>query len=129
MKKKQILVCDDHQSILELMKRGLSKSLNVEVRTVKSGNALISYLKNPPIEPDLLILDLLIPDLEGDDAIPKIRQDERYKNLPIILMSGVIANLDVRAEVVGANDYIKKPFSILTLTEKIKPYLLQTEDQ
>ena len=129
MKKKQILVCDDHQSILELMKRGLSKSLNAEVRTVKSGNALMAYMKNPPVEPDLIILDLLIPDLEGDDAIAKIRKDERYRSLPIILMSGVIANLDVRAEVVGANDYIKKPFSILTLVEKVEPYLRQGEDR
>jgi len=123
MGKKRILVCDDHKTILQLLSVGLQQTIPAEVITIDNGVQLMEYLENPPHIPDILILDLMLPGLEGDDAIRRIRKDERYEKTPIILMSGVIVNLDTRAESVGANDYIKKPFSILTLKEKILPYL------
>lgn len=72
--------------------------------------------------PDLVILDIMLPDMSGFEVIKKIR--EFYKDLPIIMLSALNSEMDkVKALDMGADDYITKPFGILELTSRINAKL------
>lgn len=74
--------------------------------------------------PDMIILDLCLPKLPGEEVCKAIRSDERMKNTPIIMVTGKNLEADkIVGKVVGANAYITKPFKITDLLEEIKKHL------
>lgn len=126
MVKKRILVCDDNQEVLQILTIGLHQLSEVQVIPLSLGKEVVDYLNQATSLPDLLIVDLILPDMEGDDVISLLRKDKRYEKLPIILMSGVIYNIDNRARAVGADDFLLKPFSLHDLKEKARNLLAST---
>lgn len=122
-RKKQILICDDNPDILELMGLILEKEFEVEVHGFKSSTDLMLYLHRAENLPELIILDLMLPDIEGDDLVKALRLSPKFSSIPIILMSGIIVNVNQRAQGVGADEFLLKPFSSQDINKKVAPWI------
>lgn len=116
-----IAVVDDEKSILELTSIHLKKS-GFQVASFSNGHDYLEFLKNTI--PDLTILDLMLPDVDGMDLCKELRRDNKYDNMSIIILSGRIDETDtILGLELGADDYVKKPFSPKELTVRVKTIL------
>ncbi|MFM2485876.1 response regulator [Celerinatantimonas yamalensis] len=119
---KQILVVDDDHEILSLLQQYLHKS-GFAVITAGEGQQMLAHLACQ--QPDLIILDIMLP---GDDGFTLCRKVRQHSNVPIIMLT---ANSDEMDRIVGlelgADDYIAKPFSPRELLARIKALLRRAE--
>jgi DNA-binding response OmpR family regulator len=107
--KKNILVIDDDESIRFILKNILQKDYNVE--TCENGNQGLIYLQNGNI-PDLIILDLVMPEIDGFDFLKNIKKSTYFNSIPIIVLSAKENSVEkVKCLKLGADDYIVKPFN------------------
>ena len=116
--KKKILIVDDDVDILELMDSVLNTE-NYNVITVC--DAVKLGIKVITEKPDLILLDIMMPSIDGYEVCRALKEDENTKNIPIILVTGI----DLKAvknnyKKVNADSYILKPFSPDELLEKIR---------
>lgn len=124
-KKKHILVCDDDPEITEVISQTLHMNPQYEVICFGTGKEVLGFLENgksSKILPDLLILDLWLPDIDSDEIIPIIRKKPDIQNIPIMLISAIV-NVEVVAREVGAEEYLSKPFLLEELEYKVKQLL------
>lgn len=116
-----IAVVDDEKSILELTSIHLKKS-GFQVATFTSGSEYIEFIENTT--PDVTILDLMLPDMDGMDMCKQLRRDNKFDNMSIIILSGRIDESDtILGLELGADDYVKKPFSPKELAVRVKTVL------
>jgi CheY-like chemotaxis protein len=117
--KKRILICDDDEDILEVSKIILKNHYDIE--TLTHCNDIFNHVIH--IKPDLIFMDLWIPDMGGEAVTQLLKSSERTSSIPLIIFS---ANNDIEkvAEGVGANGFLRKPFDIDNLINKIKEYLV-----
>ncbi len=121
MKKKLIVVLDDDEHILELIKINLSKE-NFEVETFERVKQFFNFIQQNI--PDLIILDIMLPEVDGYEICKKLKTDLRLKNIPIIFLSAKSEEVDkVLGLELGAEDYIVKPFSVRELIARVKVVL------
>ncbi|WDF53928.1 response regulator [Mucilaginibacter sp. KACC 22063] len=106
--KKKILICDDDEGILEMLEMVLDGD-GYEVLTVKNSLKIFDCIKQE--HPDMLILDLWMPVLSGDQIAIKLRSTPDYKNLPIMIMSASRDGEEI-AKAVSASSYLSKPFDL-----------------
>lgn len=123
MSKKHILVCDDDPEILDVITQTLQLNPQYKIISFGTGMEVLNYLKKKKSLPDLLILDLWLPDIDSDEIIPIIRKDEDTKHIPIILISAIV-NVEIVAKGLGAESHISKPFLIEELEYKVAQLLL-----
>ncbi|RKY55724.1 MAG: two-component system response regulator [Candidatus Neomarinimicrobiota bacterium] len=122
-----IAVVDDEKSILELTSIHLKKS-GFQVATFISGMEYLEFIKNTI--PDVTILDLMLPDIDGMDVCKTLRRDNKYDNMSIIILSGRIDESDtILGLELGADDYVKKPFSPKELAVRVKTVLRRKAPQ
>src|SRR4030066_1812149 len=127
--KPNILVVDDTPANLQLLASVL-KERGYKTRPVPSGMlALQAALIEPP---DLILLDINMPDMNGFEVCQSLKADEKLKDIPVIFISALNENLDkVKAFAIGGGDYITKPFQMEELHARgethLKLRLLQTE--
>ena len=116
-----ILVIDDNQSILE----ELTDILRFEGFTVYGANSGLSGITQAEeIKPDLILCDILMPDISGFDVISGFKNNDELNNIPIILVTAGVSEATIQTGLdAGAADYLKKPFETETLLEKIKKVL------
>jgi len=121
MDKKIIAIIDDEPDILELVSLSMEKSGYDTIKFDKGADLLAALPKKIP---DLLILDLMLPDMDGFDICKEIRKNDNISSLPIIMLT---AKNDVTDRVLGlefgADDYVVKPFSPRELTARVKAVL------
>jgi CheY-like chemotaxis protein len=112
-----VLVADDNEDILGLVRAVLERS-GYEVVSVSDGaQALASVEKR---QPDLAVLDITMPEIDGLEVLRRLRADTRTRGLPVVLLSAQAQEADVdRGFATGASAYLKKPFSPRELTERI----------
>lgn len=117
-----VLVVDDEEHITELLAMGLGFN-GFEVERAANGRAALAAIDNR--RPDLVILDVMMPDLGGFDVAKRIRQTERAgTRMPIIFLTAKDTTADkVEGLRLGADDYVTKPFSIEELIERVKAVL------
>jgi two-component system OmpR family response regulator len=117
-----VLVVDDEEHITELLAMGLGFN-GFEVQRANNGRTALAAIEAR--RPDLLILDVMMPDLDGFDVAKRVRQQERAdKRIPIIFLTARDATVDkVEGLRLGADDYVTKPFSIEELIERVKAVL------
>lgn len=114
----KILVVDDEKNIVDIIKFNLKKE-GYEVITASNGREAIE--KNEAEKPDLIMLDIMMPEIDGYEACRKIR--EKY-NTPIIMLTARAEELDkVLGLELGADDYVTKPFGIRELMARVKANL------
>lgn len=117
---KYILAADDEPTNLLIIEEALMD--DYEVDTVTDGAECLASINNRI--PDLLLVDVAMPNIDGIEVCQKLRSDEKYKDLPIIMLSGFAAKEDIdRGKEAGANDYFTKPFEPSVLREIVKKYL------
>jgi len=118
---RKLLVVEDDEGLRSLLTARLEKSGFGCLSTDNGLEALNIIQKN---QPDLVILDLGIPGLSGQEVCKEIRKDANTKNLPIIMLTGKDTDVDrVIGKVIGANCYLTKPCEVSILLEKIKVLL------
>ena len=118
---KKILLVDDEPDIVSMVKMCLEAN-GYEVIVATDGS--MAYEKVKSGSPDLIILDLMLPKVDGYKICRMLKFDETYKNIPIILFSARAQETDIKlGKEVGANAYITKPFESEVLLNKIKELL------
>jgi two-component system phosphate regulon response regulator PhoB len=121
MPKERILVVDDEEDLLELVKYNLTKE-GYRVATVSSGEEAIRRARNDL--PDLMVLDLLLPSVDGLEVCRVLKNDVRTKHIPIVMLTAKGEEADmVTGLEMGADDYLAKPFSPRVLIARIKAVL------
>ena len=114
----KILVCDDDKEIVEAIEIYLTQE-GYEVVKAYDGQEALKVLKETPI--DLLVIDVMMPRLDGIRATLKIREEN---NIPIIILSAKSEDADkILGLNVGADDYVTKPFNPLELVARVKSQL------
>jgi sigma-B regulation protein RsbU (phosphoserine phosphatase) len=116
-----ILVVDDVSANLRVL-TGMLNDRGYRVRPVPSGElALLAARKDPP---DLILLDINMPDLNGYEVCERLKADETLRGIPIIFISALNENLDkVKAFAIGGVDYITKPFQMEELHARVETHL------
>lgn len=125
--KKSIFVVEDEPDILQLIAINLEKT-GYDVKRFTEAGPMITLLSRQI--PDLLILDLMLPDYDGLDICKTLRNDTRYAEIPIIMVTAKTEELDIVLGLeLGADDYITKPFSPRELTARVKAILRRGKRQ
>jgi len=116
-----VLVIDDEKDLLELVRYNLEKE-GYRIKTAEDGEAGLEAAKREL--PDIVIVDLMLPGIDGLDVCRRLRADERTARTPIIMLTAKSAETDrVVGLEMGADDYITKPFSPRELAARIKAVL------
>ncbi|MEW9094885.1 MAG: response regulator transcription factor [Clostridiaceae bacterium] len=119
LSKKKILIIDDEEDILKLLSMVLKKEGFENIYTAEEGESGFSLFKR--INPDIILLDIMLPDEEGYEVCKKIRETS---NVPILFMSAKTEEIDrVLGFALGGDDYITKPFSTKEVAYRIKAHL------
>ena len=116
--KRKVLIVDDDQELVELIVDVLDKDGRFEVRTVNNGFDAGMMVKE--YHPDLIVLDVMLPDINGKEVCQRVRSDKSMDDVRIICISGMVEEdkiEDLKAS--GANDFVHKPFEVETLIERM----------
>lgn len=126
MKKKKILVADDEPEIVDIVKRMLEDEY--EVITAYDGEEALRKAKKE--KPDLILLDILMPKLDGWETLKKLKEDEELKNIPVSMLTALPLTPDDTKEkpIDKIENYIVKPFTKETLLKKIKDIFEREEE-
>ncbi|MGB9497653.1 MAG: response regulator [Dissulfuribacterales bacterium] len=121
MVKQKILVVDDEEDILELLKFNLSRE-GYQVLCAVSGEQALRLVRSE--NPDLIMLDLMLPGIDGLEVTRRLKNDPDTKNLPIVMLTAKGEEADIVTGLeLGADDYITKPFSPRILIARIRAVL------
>ena len=116
--KKKVLIVDDDAEIVELISDILTREGRFEIRTASSGYE--AGMVTQQFHPDLILLDYMLPDVNGNVVCQTIRSNPEFENTKIIIVSGVIKQEEIDQLLrSGAENFIRKPFTIVELTEKV----------
>lgn len=124
MAKEKILIVDDEEHIIELLKFNLLNS-GYEILTANNGIDAVKIAKAE--KPNLLLLDLMLPGIDGFDVCKEIKRNNEMKSTSIIMLTAKGEELDkILGLELGADDYITKPFSVRELLARVKAVLRRT---
>lgn len=125
MSAKTILAVDDEEHILELLDYNLVTA-GYKVLKAESGEEALTVLEQNPV--DLVVLDLMLPGIDGIEVLRNIRSHAKLKKLPVIILTAKSDEINkVVGLEVGADDYLSKPFGVHELLARIKAVLRRTE--
>jgi two-component system, cell cycle response regulator DivK len=118
---KKILIVDDNEDSRELLVKVLRQSGYVLVQAIDGEEALTKAFSE---KPDLILMDRSLPKIDGLEVTRRLRQDEAFKEVPIIAVTAHAMRGDrEKAFAAGCNDYISKPINVRTLPGQIRSYL------
>lgn len=121
MSKKRILVVDDEVDLVETVRFSLELE-GYEVLTAYNGEEALNQARKE--SPELILLDLMLPKLDGYKVCRLLKFDERYKHIPILMLTAKTQEKDRAIGMeTGADEYITKPFDMDELMKKVKNYL------
>ena len=115
--KRKLLLVDDDEELVELMVDAFSRDGRFEIRSANNGFGAGMAVKE--FRPDLVVLDVMLPDINGKEVCQRVRNDPAMKSVKIICISGMVEQDKIQDLLAaGANDFMNKPFSVETLVEK-----------
>lgn len=121
----KILVVDDEPHIVQLITFNLEKN---GYKVISANNGVDGLKMSKSELPQLVLLDLMIPELDGYDVCREIRRDNNISSMPVIMITAKSEELDkVLGLELGADDYITKPFSVRELVARVKAVLRRTK--
>lgn len=125
MNKKTIVAIDDEEHILELIKYNLEAN-GFKVLTYTSVEEFQDDVKN--IDIDLILLDIMLPGMDGITALNLFKKSDKLKDVPVLLVSAKAEEIDkILGLELGADDYITKPFSVRELVARVKVGLRRSQ--
>jgi len=117
---KTIFVVDDSDTCLLTAEESLEE--HCQVMTIPSAAKMFVLLEK--FTPDMILLDIQMPEMNGFEALERLKANPSYKNIPVIFLTGYIDDdIQARGRDLGALDIITKPFSASALLERIAAYL------
>nr|MBA3659425.1 response regulator transcription factor [Gemmatimonadales bacterium] len=117
----RILVADDDQALSRTLS-WILKENGYEVQTVPGGEHLFEHLSAEPF--DLLLLDIMMPKVDGLQLLQRVKSDPRFCHLPVLMISSMPPEeATVRSLGLGAADFIPKPFRVRELLARVKAHL------
>jgi two-component system, OmpR family, alkaline phosphatase synthesis response regulator PhoP len=122
----KILVVEDDSEIMDLIRTALSFKEYTTVESMSGGN-VVSLAKEH--QPDLVILDLALPDLDGLEVCRRLKAEDSTKHIPVIMLTARDGVADiVKGLEAGANDYVTKPFEVMELMARVRAQIRLAED-
>jgi two-component system phosphate regulon response regulator PhoB/two-component system alkaline phosphatase synthesis response regulator PhoP len=119
-----VAVIDDEPDVLHLVSLHLKKA-GFDVRGFTDAISFLRYLEAHA--PDLIILDLMLPDIDGREVCKRLKKEERHASIPLIMLTAKGQEMDrVAGLELGADDYVTKPFSPRELIARVKAVLRRT---
>jgi excisionase family DNA binding protein len=115
--KRKVLIVDDDEELVELMVDVFARDGRFEIKTANNG--FDAGMQVREFRPDLVVLDIMLPDINGREVCQRVRSDNTLESVKIICISGMIEQdkvADIRAA--GADDFMHKPFSVDKLLER-----------
>ena len=120
----KIFCVEDDPNIRELISYTLTSS-DFDVESFENGALFFERIQKEM--PDLVLLDIMLPDMDGMEILKRLREDERTKHIFVILLTAKSERMDkIRGLDLGADDYITKPFDVLELISRVKAVLRRT---
>jgi two-component system phosphate regulon response regulator PhoB len=121
MAKEKILVVDDEEDILELVRFNLSRE-GCQVFCASSGEEALRLVRSET--PDLIVLDLMLPGIDGLEVTRRLKSDPNTKHIPIVMLTAKGEEADIVTGLeLGADDYVTKPFSPRILVARVRAVL------
>ena len=118
---KKILIADDEHKIVMTLEYAFRKA-GYEVFIARDGSEVLEILKDQT--PDAILLDVMMPNLDGYTTLSEIKKNENLNNIKIIFLSAKTGENDIKKGLdLGADAYMTKPYSIKKLTEKVEELL------
>ncbi|MFH1413835.1 MAG: response regulator [Candidatus Omnitrophota bacterium] len=125
MSEKRILIIDDEESFTELLKLNLEEEGNYKVMTVNRGSEGFAAAKK--FKPDLILLDMLMPDISGGEVMRKLKDDNKTKNIPVVFLTAIVNKSEVEKEdgIIGGHHFLAKPATTEELIDCIEKNINQ----
>ena len=125
---KKIMLVDDEQDQIFSIKTGFDQEFSneYEIIGVESGKKCFELLEKT-VKPDLILLDIMMPDMDGWAVFDKLRANQKWKNIPVIFLTARSDDLAALAGAMIAEDYIEKPIDIKELKTRIDNVLNQVK--
>ena len=120
--KRKVLIVDDDQELVELMSDTFARDGRFDIKTANNGFDAGMLVKE--FRPDLVVLDIMLPDINGREVCQRVRMDPAMEQVKILCISGMVEQdkvADLRAA--GANDFMQKPFEVDQLVDRICQHL------
>ena len=120
MLKKKILVVDDEESFCRLVKLNLEETGKYEVKTENQSINAIRAVKE--FKPDLILLDIVMPNVDGSVISQQLRSDEEFKNIPIVFLTAIVTESEVkdRNGFISGRPFLAKPMPVNKLIDCIE---------
>lgn len=119
MDERQIVIIDDDEFFL-MLARTVLEGAGYKVHTLSDSTVAKRYILSG-VKPAMIIVDVLMPDLNGDEVARLLKEDAETKSIPILFISGMSAKeLSERVQKTGVNGYLTKPFSFDQLVESVR---------
>jgi len=123
--RKNILVVEDEKDIIEVLRYYLEKE-NYRVHIAEDGFTALELAEK--VVPNLILLDLMLPKLDGIEVCRRLKKDERLREIPVIMLTAKAEEADkVKGLEIGADDYVTKPFSAKELMARVKAHIRRRE--
>ena len=123
--RKNILIVEDEKDIIEVLRYYLEKE-NYRVHVAQDGFQALELASK--IIPNLILLDLMLPRLDGIETCRRLKADERLRDIPVIMVTAKAEEADkIKGLEIGADDYVTKPFSAKELVARVKAHLRRRE--
>jgi DNA-binding response OmpR family regulator len=117
--KKKILMVDDDE--IQLITAELFLKNEYEIRKMQSGKEALEYLLNEKFVPDIILLDIMMPNMDGWELFEEIKNIDFLENVPIVFLTGVTEESEIKeACEEGVADYVTKPFGYVELRKRIE---------
>lgn len=119
----KVLIVEDEIHIQRLVTHLLEKA-GLEVQATSDGAKGLQAMQSMAVPPDLVLLDIMMPDVDGLTVLRTMRLDERLKNVPVIMLTAISQEASVKEGIrLGIRDYVRKPFKPKELTERVRKVL------
>lgn len=116
--KKKVLIVDDDEDLVELISDGFRRDGRFDIRTANNG--FDAGMQVREFRPDLVVLDVMLPDINGREVCQRVRSDSALDMVKILCISGMVEQDKVAGlKAAGANDFMQKPFDIDTLVSRV----------
>ena len=121
------MIVEDEQDILDVLQYNLQQA-GFKTLTATNGLKALDLIKRE--KPDMVLLDLMLPGLDGKEICRNIRQDEKTRTIPVIMLTAKAEEVDrIIGFEIGADDYLTKPFSPRELILRVRALLRRTQEQ
>ncbi|MFH1093082.1 MAG: response regulator [Candidatus Omnitrophota bacterium] len=120
MEKRKVLIIDDEASFIDIVKINLERTGNYIVRTESDGTKGLAAAKE--FQPDVVLLDIIMPDISGDEIAIQLKREEKTKNIPVIFLTAVVKKEEEasRGGIIGGKTFIAKPTTVSELIRVIE---------